>query len=325
MEKKETETPHVPQKLSDVEMPPESERTSTGIPALDTCLAEDDDTPGGLPIGASVLLSGAPGGGKSTLALLAADASGNALILHGEEPVTSVKRRWARLGLKSDPWTCPLAAAEDACQVIRDTQPTVVVIDSIQTMSMDGHRGRRFQTEALEMVIGQAISSGATVWAVCHVNKSGDAHLGDNSMAHLVDVHMHLTTNAKKGSRTLELRKNRHGRAGFEVPLAIGAVGITVGTPTAAASLVSARSAMEKAAEIAAKWLQEGKTLTAGDFDESGCSASAFRAGLELAARRLIRDGVEVEKVKVGLRGGWRVKPAEPANGKSKVSLLEVT
>lgn len=324
MEKKETEEPKVAQRLSTIEMPPEAERTSTGIPALDVCLAQEDDEPGGLPIGTSVLLSGAPGGGKSTLALLAADASGNALILHGEEPVTSVKRRWARLGLKSDPWTCPLAAAEDACQVIRDTQPSLVVIDSIQTMSVEGHRGRRFQTEALEMVIGQAIGSGATVIGVCHVNKSGDSHLGDNSMAHLVDVHMHLTSNAKKGSRTLELRKNRHGRAGFEVPLAIGLNGIQVGTPTAASNLVSARSAMEKAADVCTKWLQEGKTLTAGDFDESGVSASAFRAGLELAARRLLRDGADVEKVKVGLRGGWRIKPKE-TNGASKTSLLEVT
>lgn len=319
----EQENPIILTRLSTVEVPPEAERTSTGIPALDVCLAPGDDEPGGLPAGSSILLSGAPGGGKSTLALLAGESAGETLILHGEESAASVKRRWLRLGLKTDPNLCPLAAAEEAVRAIREAKPKMVIIDSIQTMSLNKRRNRSAQTEALELLIGQGISSGAIVVGISHVNKSGEAFIGDNAMAHLVDIHLHLTMNAKRGKRTLEIRKNRHGRAGFDVPLAITLTGIEVGTPTVASGIVAARSAMEKAAEVAMKLLQEGRTLTSYDFGEADVSGGAWRAGLELAVRRLARDGVECEKVKVGQRGGYRLKTAPPHEDE-KPPLLEV-
>lgn len=297
----------LPSRLSQIVISAEPQRISTGIPALDNCLAPEDDQAGGIPVGASVLLSGAPGGGKSTLSLLIANQFVEGLILHGEESESAVKRRWQRLGLNSDPYLCALEDAEEACQVIRLCKPELVVIDSIQMVSLEGSRKRASQTEAMEMMVGQSSSMGASSIVVSHVNKAGTAHLGDNGMAHFVDIHLHMTASAKKGERTVEVRKNRFGRAGFSVPMTITPSGIATGAPTAASSLVSARSMLEKGAEVAHAQLKEGKSLTAYDYDETGVSASAWRAGLELAVRRMEKDGINVSRVKINNRMTYSV------------------
>lgn len=302
-------------RLSTVVLPPDVDRVSTGIAGLDTCLAEADDAPAGLPLGTSVLLSGAPGGGKSTLALLMADAMKDALVLHGEEPEASVKRRWERLKLVTDPWLSQLRDAERALDDIRDTQARLVVVDSVQTIVMDGSRRHDAQLEAAEMLVGQACGSGGSVVLISHVSKNGKDHAGAMGLAHLVDVHLHVTTNAHKGTRMLEVRKNRHGRAGFEVPLVITQRGVDIGAPTAQSSLASARTALEKASDRAFELLEEGKTLTAYDFDVAGVSAGMWRAGLEMAVRRMVRDGREVEETKVKGRRAYRLVSDTPTTG----------
>lgn len=299
-------------RLSQVELPPESERLSTGIAGLDTCLAESDDGPHGLPVGSSILLSGSPGGGKSTLALLMAEASKDALVLHGEEPETSVRRRWDRLQCKSDPWLASLGEVETALGDVRDVQSRMVVVDSVQTLSLGGRRRHDAQLEAAEMLVGQGCGSGGSVVLVSHVSKNGKDHAGAQGLAHLVDVHLHVTTDAHKGSRTLEVRKNRHGRAGFELPLVITSRGVDVGVPTMAASLSSARSALEKATEKALELLMDGRTLTGYDFDEAGVSGGMWRAGLEMAVKRLMKDGQEVVESKVKGRRAFTLVKKEP-------------
>jgi hypothetical protein len=81
-----------------------------------------------------------------------------------------------------------------------------------------------------------------------------------------------------------------------------------VGTPTAVGSLASARSGLEKACEKAIELLLAGQTLTGYDFDVAGVSAGIWRAGLEMGAKRLMRDGKEVECLKVQGRRGFKVK-----------------
>ncbi len=300
-------------KLSSVVMPPEVDRISTGIAGLDTCLAEGDEALPGLPMGSSILLSGSPGGGKSTLALIMAEASQDALILHGEEPEASVRRRWDRLQLKSDPWLAQLHDAEVSLQHVRDVQSKMVVIDSVQCLVLDGKRRHDAQLEAAEMLVGQACGSGGSVVLVNHVSKNGKDHAGAQGLAHLVDVHLHVITNAHKGTRALEVRKNRHGRAGFELPLVITSRGVDVGVPTMAASLSSARSALEKAAEKAIELLVEGKTITGYDFDEAGVSGGMWRAGMAMAIKRLTKEGNEIIESKIKGRTAYTmIKKAEP-------------
>jgi hypothetical protein len=308
--------PHVQpapmKRLSTVIVPPDAPRISTGLPSLDTCLAGSDEEPAGLPEGASVLISGAPGGGKSTLAALMANASALSLILHGEEPERNVKKRWERLKLTQDPYLASLRDVEVALDNVRDAQANLVVVDSVQTLVREGKRRHDYQAMAAEELVGTICGSGGVAVLVCHVSKDGTAHAGDQSLAHLVDVHLHVTTNAKKGERKLEIRKNRHGRAGFEVPLTITQFGVDVGTPSAMGSLASARSGLEKAAEKAIELLLIGKTLTGYDFDLAGVSGGIWRAGLEMGAKRLQRDGKEIECIKVQGRRGFRIKVEGP-------------
>ncbi len=316
-------------RLSSIEIGPVEDRFSTGIAGLDACLAESEDGPQGLPYGTSVLISGMPGGGKSTIAtyMAAAQTGRESLILHGEERAERVRRRWDRLGLKdADPYLAPLKATEDALDVIRDINSEeggkglgVTVVDSIQTVTLGGKRKYDAQYEAAEMLVGQVTSSGGALILVSHVSKTGQDHAGSAALSHLVDIYIHVTTNAKKSERILEIRKNRMGRAGFQVPLNVLQNGLSVGVP-APLSMNNgangiARTALEKAVEVAYAALLDGKRLDGYDFDLANTSGGLWRAGLEMATKRLIRDGYSVIQEKVKGRNGFRLE----TDGEGKV------
>src|SRR5512142_1299034 len=98
-------------RISEIEVGPEPERFSTGVAGLDECLAESEDGPPGLPPGTSVLISGMPGGGKSTMTthMLAAQHGRESAFFNGEERAERVKARWQRLDMKgADPYVIPL-------------------------------------------------------------------------------------------------------------------------------------------------------------------------------------------------------------------------
>lgn len=326
-----------PKRLSTVEVGPVEDRFSSGVGGLDQCLAESEDGPQGIPYGTSILLSGMPGGGKSTIATYigAAQTGRESLILHGEERAERVKQRWDRLGLKdADPYLAPLRACEDALEVIRDINSEeggkglgVCIVDSVQTLTLGGKRKYDNQYEACEMMVGQVCSSGGALVLVSHVSKSGQDHAGSAALAHLVDIHLHLTSNAKKSERVLEVRKNRMGRAGFQVPVNIQINGISVGVPAplnAGSGVAQARTALERAAETAYTLLLAGERLDGYDFDKANVQGGMWRAGLEMATKRLVRDGFEVVQEKVNGRKGYRVlnPPAKDADGNIVVPVI---
>lgn len=309
-------------RMSEVVVPPMPPRLSTGVQGLDVCLAETDGSPPGLPQGTSVLLSGAPGGGKSTMALYMAGAVGAAdsLVLYGEEREESLKRRWDRLGLAGggDPWLAPLGDCEQALAHIRKVKPLLTVVDSVQTLSLAGRHRYDDQYEAVKLVIATALGGGGSVIFVSHVTKTGRDAAGSQGLPHAVDVVMHITTDAKKGKRFLEIRKNRVGRAGFRVPLVISNTGMACGTPASLdgppkdgdpiSDPGAAATKIEKAANAAYQLLRKGETLTAYDGDKADISNPAqWRAGLEMAAKHLLKEGHEVEEVKVGIRKAYRM------------------
>jgi hypothetical protein len=310
-------------RCSEIEVSKDPDRIPTGIAGLDACLAESDEGPQGLPVGTSVLLSGMPGGGKSTIAtfIAAAKTGRESLIMHGEERAERVRRRFDRLGIKLDevdPFLHPLKAGEEALEVIRDVSAGkglgVGVIDSIQTLSWGGKMKYDAQYEASEAIVGQITSAGGIALLVSHVSKSGNDHAGAAALAHLVDIHLHLTTNAKKSLRVLEVRKNRMGRAGFQVPLNITAVGMSVGVPAplnvGADGMAVARTALDKASEYAYETILKGERLDFYDFDKPTppVSGGLWRAALEMAAKRLVRDGFSVLDEKVKGRRGFQLE-----------------
>ncbi len=319
-------------KMSAIVLGPETERISTGIDGLDKCLSESDDGPQGIPMGTSILLSGMPGGGKSSIASFMAGKNnglGDTLVLHGEEKNTNVKKRFERLKIVGDPYLAPLREVDDALDVIRELMAagllTTVVVDSIQTIRVGGKKKYDLQADAVEMLAGQVTSAGGNIIFVSHVNKSGDTHSGSNDTAHLVDIHCHVMTNAKKGMRFLEVRKNRHGRAGFEVPLNIGLSSLSVGTPApfnaTNGDMMAARTALESARDKAIACLLDGKRLTGYDHDEAGCSPGMWRAGLSMAVKSMMKEGHVIIETKVKMRTGWHME--SPPKKEPAIEVLE--
>jgi hypothetical protein len=108
----------------------EAPRLETGIGELDRVLG------GGVVAGASVLLGGEPGIGKSTLMLqtAAALASRRVLYVSGEESARQIRLRAERLGATAD---IDLLCDGDTASITRaldDRSPELIVIDSVQAL-----------------------------------------------------------------------------------------------------------------------------------------------------------------------------------------------
>jgi len=118
-------------RLSEIEAH-EQIRNPSGIEEFDRVLG------GGLVAGAVVLIGGDPGIGKSTLllqALASLSQRGPVLYVTGEESAEQVALRAQRLGVSGD--GVDLLAEirlEQIVQALTDRQPSVAVIDSIQTL-----------------------------------------------------------------------------------------------------------------------------------------------------------------------------------------------
>ena len=187
----------------------------TGVSELDRVLG------GGVVPGSVTLLAGDPGVGKSTLLLEVAhrwaQTGRRALYLSGEESAGQIRLRAERTGCTHE--QVFLAAESDlstALGHIEQVRPSLVVVDSVQTMSsteVDGVTGGvtqvRAVTTALTMV---AKSSGVAMILVGHVTKDG-AIAGPRSLEHLVDVVLHFEGDRASSLRMVRGIKNRFGAA----------------------------------------------------------------------------------------------------------------
>jgi len=200
--------------ISSIE-PGATRHARTGVSELDRVLG------GGVVQGSVTLLAGEPGVGKSTLLLEVAhrwaQAGRRVLYLSGEESAGQIRLRAERTGC-SHPEVY-LAAESDlqtALGHIDEVRPTLVIVDSVQTMStteVDGVTGGVTQVRAVTTALTSAAkTSGVAMILVGHVTKEG-AIAGPRSLEHLVDVVLHF-----EGDRTSALRmvrgvKNRFGAA----------------------------------------------------------------------------------------------------------------
>ncbi len=162
-------------RLREISTTEERSRILTGIGELDRVLG------GGIVIGSVVLLGGEPGAGKSTLLLQLCGAVARdmeVLYITGEESVRQIKLRAARLGVEQD--NILLAAETDIlaiCDLIEQTRPGLVVIDSIQTMhcsEISSSAGSVSQVkECASRLLGVAKSCEILTFIVGHVYKDG--------------------------------------------------------------------------------------------------------------------------------------------------------
>jgi DNA repair protein RadA/Sms len=191
----------------------EKGRVSTVIGDLDTVLG------GGIVPGSVVLLAGQPGIGKSTLLLQVAAniaAKNSVLYISGEESAHQVALRASRLGA-ADTEGLDFAAStsvNDIAATIQSSQYELVIVDSIQTMSVDemtSAPGTVSQiTNSSNVLIRAAKSAGSAVILVGHVTKEGSI-AGPKVLEHLVDVVLQFEGDRYGGFKVVRAAKNRFG------------------------------------------------------------------------------------------------------------------
>ena len=186
-------------------------RFSTGISEFDRVLG------GGAVRGSVVLVGGAPGIGKSTLLLQMCGLAQQEKILYvtGEESCRQLKMRAKRLGVASEQlFILSETNLTDICTVIDDLSPTLVIIDSVQTMyapELASAAGSVPQVKECAMsVMRLAKVQGFTAFLVGHVNKDG-AIAGPRVLEHMVDCVLYFEGERTTSFRLLRAAKNRFG------------------------------------------------------------------------------------------------------------------
>ena len=174
---------------------------------------------GGIVPGSIILIGGEPGIGKSTILIQTsaalAQTAGRVLYCSGEESARQIKMRADRLKLETDDL---FLVTETNIKTILDhvynIDPTVLVIDSIQTMYTDDSESSpgsvsqvRECASRLQML---AKTSGVSVFLVGHVTKEGNI-AGPRVLEHLVDTVLYLEGDPFQSYRLLRSVKNRFG------------------------------------------------------------------------------------------------------------------
>lgn len=198
-------------KLSEIGEYVES-RYDTGISELNRVLGS------GLVKGSVVLLSGDPGIGKSTLLLQATQSLGiskKVLYVSGEESPHQLKLRAQRINVNSENLSVICDTdAQAICEYIKHSSPEVVIIDSIQTMSIkeiNSLPGSITQVrECSNLFMRYAKTLDIPIIIVGHVNKDGNI-AGPKVLEHIVDCVLYFEGEKNLSYRILRAVKNRFG------------------------------------------------------------------------------------------------------------------
>ena len=219
-------------------------RIKTNIGELDRVLG------GGLVSGSVILIGGDPGIGKSTLLLQTADnlaqLKNSVIYISGEESIDQVRLRAQRLGCHNNNIqlasntniTEIINAIKDDCQNRKDknnnknndndkdehkdkhksssSTPTIVIIDSIQTMFVEELSSAPGTVSQVRACAGEltifAKKNNITLLIVSHVTKDGQI-AGPKVLEHMVDTVLYFEGEKDLQFRILRSIKNRFGGA----------------------------------------------------------------------------------------------------------------
>lgn len=186
-------------------------RISTGNAEFDRVLG------GGATKRSAVLIGGEPGIGKSTLLLQTAagiETKGRILYVSGEESASQIKGRAVRLGLQVDSVEilCTMRL-EDIPDALDQINPSVVIVDSIQTVySVQAGivPGTVSQLKyCSNELIGWVKERDSVLFMTAHVTKDGQIS-GPKSLEHMVDTVISFERSGDE-FRFLRAQKNRFG------------------------------------------------------------------------------------------------------------------
>ena len=176
---------------------------------------------GGLVPGSIVLLGGEPGIGKSTLILQTVMQLQGQKVLYvsGEESARQIKMRADRLAQdaqrkNNDLMVLCETSLENIYAQIKEVHPTIVVIDSIQTISseyVESSAGSLTQVrECAASLLKFAKESGTPVLLIGHITKDGTI-AGPKILEHIVDAVLQFEGDQHYLYRILRPIKNRFG------------------------------------------------------------------------------------------------------------------
>jgi DNA repair protein RadA/Sms len=229
----------VPQTLSEIDTDSAEERFSTGLSELDRVLG------GGAVRGSLVLVGGEPGIGKSTLVLqFCGNVEQRVLYVSGEESGRQLKLRASRLNVcNSDLHILPETRLETITEAVRNLQPEILIVDSIQTLyseASDSAPGSVSQIKDCTLSLMRlAKDEGITIFIVGHVNKEGSL-AGPKTLEHMVDCVLYFEGERNAGYRLLRAAKNRFGPTNEIGVFEMGSAGLT-DVPNPSEMLLSGR------------------------------------------------------------------------------------
>jgi DNA repair protein RadA/Sms len=198
--------------MTEIALQEDDARLATGLKELDRVLG------GGLVMGSAVLIGGDPGIGKSTLLLQTLchlSQELKVLYVTGEESLQQVTLRARRLGLPED--KLQLLAdthVERILKLAQKEQPSVLVVDSIQTMHTDllqsapGAVGQ--VRESAAQLVKFAKQTQSALFLVGHVTKEGTL-AGPRVLEHMVDTVLYFEGEQDSRYRLIRGVKNRFG------------------------------------------------------------------------------------------------------------------
>ncbi|MFH0814643.1 MAG: DNA repair protein RadA [Candidatus Falkowbacteria bacterium] len=194
--------------------------TPNKTPRLKTNLAEFDRVLGnGIVPGSLILLGGEPGIGKSTLLLqifkhIQTTVGSPLLYISGEESAEQIKLRYDRLNITAAVNFLSETNLEKIIASIKQLKPTLVAIDSIQTIYSDemesepGNIGQIRCCAAKILMLAKELN--IPIILIGHITKDG-AIAGPKTLEHLVDVVLYFEGERFQDARILRGVKNRFG------------------------------------------------------------------------------------------------------------------
>ena len=172
---------------------------------------------GGMVKGSLVLIGGEPGIGKSTLSLQIPLMNNGlrTLYVSGEESAKQIKMRAERLGgVHENCLVLSETLLENILNEARNTQPQLLIIDSIQTIysqNIESSAGSVSQVrECAASLLRYAKETGTPVILSGHITKDGTI-AGPKVLEHIVDVVLQFEGDTRHAYRILRSIKNRFG------------------------------------------------------------------------------------------------------------------
>ena len=298
---------NVVQVLNEIEVPKKFfNRLSFGVQILDEMFG-GEDLPGIMP-GASFLVTGIPGAGKSTLCLQLADlmtsVAGRCVLYNiGEENKNVIKLRADRLKIAGDFCLSQYDEVDALIKFCRTTGVEVLFQDSLQSLHDGELTGKAALCSIVKKLHKFAHDNDVTVFIVGHSTKGG-TFAGPQEIKHDVDVHAHLSLNFESGNWVMELEKNRFGPAAIQFEFSLSANGLDfqhVQQQVMAADQSKSAERREHVLKLIEEKLLAGEKISGYCFErfEVDCSGGFWRGCVSKATHDLQNKGFKISEQKI--------------------------